>query len=66
MKTGLMTHREGFCTGTAKSVSRYDIYLEWIAVYRYIGISLQPYLLINEVLTCKKSVKCEIVTSTKV
>ena len=36
MKTGLMTHRESFCTGTAKSVSRYDIYLEWIAVYRYI------------------------------
>ena len=28
LKTGLMTHREGFCTGTAKSVSRYDIYLE--------------------------------------
>ena len=33
MKTGLMTHREGFCTGTAKSVLWYDIYLEWIAVY---------------------------------
>ena len=22
-----MTHREGLCTGTTKSVSRYDIYL---------------------------------------
>ena len=28
--------REGFCTGTVKSVSRWDIYLKWIAVYRYI------------------------------
>ena len=27
-ENGLMTHREGFCTGTAKSVSQYDIYLE--------------------------------------
>ena len=27
-ETGLMAHREGFCTGTAKSVSRYNIYLE--------------------------------------
>ena len=44
MKTWLMAHREGFCTGTAKSVSRYDIYLEWIAVYQYIGISLHPYV----------------------
>ena len=41
MKTGLMTHREGFCTGTAKSVSRYNIYLELIAVYRYIVAPLQ-------------------------
>ena len=36
MKIGLMTHREGLCTGTAKSVSRNDIYLELIAVYCYI------------------------------
>ena len=43
MKTDLRTHREGFCTGTVKSVSQYDIYLEWIAVYPYIGISLHPY-----------------------
>ena len=37
MKTGLMTHREGFCTGTAKSVSRYDIYL---TESRFTGISV--------------------------
>ena len=47
MKTGLMTHREGFCTGTAKSVSRYDIYLEWITVYRYIGTPSWDYLVLN-------------------
>ena len=37
MKTGLMTHREGFCTGTAKSVSQYDIYL---SESRFTGISV--------------------------
>lgn len=36
------TQMEGLCTGTAKSEPRYDIYLEQTAVYRYIGISLQP------------------------
>ena len=42
MKTGLMTHREGLCTGTVKSVSRYDIYLELITVYQYIVAPLLP------------------------
>ena len=37
------TQREGLCMGTSKSEPRYDIYLEQTAVYRYIGISLQPY-----------------------
>ena len=40
MKTGLMTHREGLSTGTAKSVSRYDIYL---SESRFTGIVLHPY-----------------------
>ena len=30
------------CTGTAKSISRYDIYQENTAVYQYTGIPLHP------------------------
>ena len=49
------TQREGLCTGTAKSELRYDIYLEQIAVYQYIGISLQPYYFTNFSLLCQGS-----------
>ena len=34
------TQREGLYTGTAKSESRYDIYLEQTTVYRYIVAAL--------------------------
>ena len=38
MTTGLRTHREGLCTGTAKSVWQYNIYLDLcgLQVYQYI------------------------------
>ena len=46
MEIGLTTHRKGLCTGTAKTVLQYDIYLERIAVYWYIQGShrLEKYL----------------------
>ena len=42
---GVFLHFRGkwrLCTGTAKSVSRYNIFLEQISVNRYTGIWLHP------------------------
>ena len=46
-----------YCTGTDKSVSRYNIYLEQIPVYWYIGISLHPYSRDIDFSICKAQVK---------